>query len=125
VQTTDTIADISSDGVCAAPALPGAGCLDVRPAGISAGGGERMCFVVLNELPEREDTLLLRLQGRGAGLPRALVELDALPATHVLRTRVWPVSCRAAGPRVRARHCRMPSWSSKNAYSVAVSRRWS
>jgi hypothetical protein len=52
---------------------------------------ERMCFVVLGELPEREDTLLLRLQGRGSGLPRALAELDALPDTHVLRIRLWPV----------------------------------
>jgi hypothetical protein len=52
------------------------------PAGFfRVGADERMCFVVLNELPERKDTLLLRLQGHGAGLPRALVELDALPAT--------------------------------------------
>jgi hypothetical protein len=62
------------------------------PAGFfRAGADERMCFVVLNELPEREDTLLLRLHGRGPGLPRALAELDALPATHPLRIRVWPV----------------------------------
>jgi hypothetical protein len=62
------------------------------PAGFfRAAADERMCFVVLSELPEHEDTLLLRLQGRGAGLPRALAELGALPATHVLRRRVWPV----------------------------------
>lgn len=62
------------------------------PAGFfRAAADERLCFVVLDELPEREDTLLLRLQGRGRGLPRALAELDALPAAHVLRTRVLPV----------------------------------
>jgi hypothetical protein len=52
---------------------------------------ERLCCVVLSELPETEDTLSLRLLQRGPGLARALRELDALPEKHPLRVRAWPV----------------------------------
>jgi hypothetical protein len=52
---------------------------------------DRLCCVVLSELPEREDTLSLRLLQRGPGVARALSELDELPETHPLRVRTWPV----------------------------------
>jgi hypothetical protein len=45
---------------------------------------ERLCFVILDELPEREDTLILRLANRGPARARALAELDALPETDPL-----------------------------------------
>jgi hypothetical protein len=35
---------------------------------------ERLCFVLLREVPEQEDTLLLRLVARGSVGPRAMTQ---------------------------------------------------
>ena len=50
-----------------------------------------MRFVVLNELPQGEDTLLLRLFAHGRTLQLAVAELRALPPDHLLQQRAWPV----------------------------------
>ncbi|HWN69485.1 MAG TPA: DUF4351 domain-containing protein [Haliangium sp.] len=52
---------------------------------------ERLCFVLLRELPEEEDTLFLRLVARGSVGPRAMVELRQLPEDHPLRKGAMPV----------------------------------
>jgi hypothetical protein len=59
---------------------------------------ERLCLVVLSELPESEDTLSLRLLQRGPGVARALRELDELPDKHPLRVRAWPVLVARGAP---------------------------
>jgi hypothetical protein len=50
----------------------------------------RMRFVLLSALPEIPETLLLRIFGRGKTLVRAMAQIDALPAEHVLRGRLKP-----------------------------------
>jgi hypothetical protein len=50
----------------------------------------RMRFVVLSALPETPETLLLRIFGRGATMARAIAQIDALPAGHLLRGRLEP-----------------------------------
>jgi hypothetical protein len=47
-------------------------------------------FVVLDELPPGNDTLLLRLFAHGRTLKLALAELRALPADHMLQQRARP-----------------------------------
>jgi hypothetical protein len=42
-------------------------------------------MVVVSGLPRRQDTLLLRLMGKGPTLQRAIEDLDALPLNHRLR----------------------------------------
>lgn len=61
-----------------------AGCFHTRAV-------DRAHLVVLRDLPETPDTLALRLFGRGRTLQRALEELAALPAEHLLRRRLQPV----------------------------------
>jgi hypothetical protein len=54
-------------------------------------GDERLCFVLLRELPEQEDTLALRLVARGSVGQRAMAQLLLLPESHPLRRRALPV----------------------------------
>jgi hypothetical protein len=63
------------------------------PVGFCRGArDERLCFVLLRELPEEdEDTLFLRLVARGSVSARAMVELRRLPQDHPLRMGAMPV----------------------------------
>jgi hypothetical protein len=51
-------------------------------------------LVVVNELPVRRDTLLLRLLGAGAVLKQALAELEALPSDAPERSLALPILVR-------------------------------
>ena len=53
-----------------------------------------MGIVVINELPERRDTLLLRLMGAGPTLQRAIDELKALPEDALERRVMLPLLVR-------------------------------
>ena len=53
-----------------------------------------MGIVVINELPERRDTLLLRLMGTGSTLRRAIDEVKALPEDALERRVMLPLLVR-------------------------------
>lgn len=62
------------------------------PAGFwRAAMDERLCFVLLREVPQDEGTLLLRLVARGSVGSRAMAELVQLRESHPLRERALPV----------------------------------
>lgn len=62
------------------------------PVGFCRGAiDERLCFVLLRELPEQEDTLALRLVARGSVGPHAMAQLLLLPEDHPLRRSALPV----------------------------------